>query len=145
MKLKANGFAIIEILILVVVLCVLMGMGWYIHNHNESGILQNHSESTSQASLTGVIVKTPISPNSQFATSNEAVVSGHTLQAIDTQGKIVASTKTDRQGRYMLRLAPGKYKLQLVPAISPSGTVVGTVTIKPGENTYNISVDTGIR
>src|SRR4051794_28108520 len=69
-----------------------------------------------------------------------------TVQVKTSRGRVVASTNTDAEGRYRLRLRAGSYTLVAVtPKRLPRCSPVN-VTLKPNQIAHAaISCDTGIR
>lgn len=150
-----------ETVLAVVIVGAIGFIGWYVlsalHNTNsaystatktstsKSPKFAVNAVATGSATLSGVITEGPTSPTTQAGTSNSAPVANHLVQALDAQGRVAASNKTSTQGNYLFHLKPGAYTLVLVPAIGPGSLQNNTVQVKAGANTFNLSVDTGIR
>jgi hypothetical protein len=67
---------------------------------------------------------------------------------VDPSGKVVATVHSGRDGRFSLRIAPGRYVLRPVqprPRTFPLGREIA-VTVRPHHITHvNVLFDTGIR
>jgi|GEM_PF-1607509 hypothetical protein len=97
------------------------------------------------AILSGVVTQGPTAPVCSTSGGCYSVVSNHTIEAEDSDGKIVTTTKTDSNGKYTLHLKPGHYSLVLVPSIG-SGVLKGNeVDVINGTNSLDLSADTGMR
>lgn len=161
MNADQKGFSAVEAVLVIVIVGAIGFVGWYVYHSlrttnnaynaatktSNSATPQFHTKKTDNglATLTGTIAEGPITPTVQSGNSGTAAVANHALQAKDAQGKIVASTKSDAQGKYTLHVLPGSYTLVLVPQIGPGPLTNNTVQVKAGTNTYNLTADTGIR
>jgi hypothetical protein len=100
--------------------------------------------------LTGTVVASPTCPVQNADQPCAPVpVRGRLVQALDTRGQVVASAKTDDQGRFSLSLAPGSYVIHVAIVQGQPGlrqTTPGNVTVSAGQSaSLNIELDTGIR
>ena len=161
MKRNQYGFGAILLVLVIVIVAAIGAMGWYVyqslHNMNttynaatststKSGPkFSSKKSATGTAVLSGVVTEGPTSPVEQSGTPSDAPVTNHIVQAKNTKGIAVTSTKTDSQGKYTLHLIPGIYTLVLVPKVGLADPSNNTVQVKPGANTLDLSLDTGIR
>lgn len=161
MKRTQHGFGALFVILILVIAAAVGAMGWYVYRSlqnmnatygsatttsNQAGPkFSSKAAGKNTATLSGVITEGPTSPLSQAGTPSDAPVANHVVQARNAGGKTIASTKTNDQGKYTLHLAPGSYSLVLVPKVGLADPTNNTVQVKPGVNTLNLSVDTGIR
>lgn len=158
---KAKEFSAVEVLLVLVIIGATGYLGWYvarslqnINNAYSSATKTSNSASPrfsakpadkNLAVLSGTVTEGPTSPVSQAGNSGSAPVANHLIQAENSQNKVIASTKTSAQGKYTLHLPPGNYILVLVPQIGLGTPSNNSVQVASGTNTFNLSVDTGIR
>lgn len=100
--------------------------------------------------LTGDVVAGPTCPVERIGQScPPAPVPNREIQILDTNGAVVATTKTDASGHFSVSLAPGAYVLHVTIVrgqIGLSQVTPGEVTIVEGKSVYiKIELDTGIR
>jgi len=161
MKSSQKGFGVVEVLLIIVIVGAVGSIGWYVDrslrstdrayssatriSNNASPKFTHKTTSEDMATLSGTVTESPTSPLAQPGNSGTAAVANHAIQAENAKNKVVASTKTDAQGKYTLHVPPGLYTLVLVPQIGPSAPADNTVQVTLGANTFNLSVDTGIR
>ena len=103
-----------------------------------------------QGTLAGTVVASPSCPvQNADKTCAPIPVRGRLVQVLDTQGRVVASAKTDDQGHFSLSLAPGSYVVHVAIVQGQPGmrqTTPGNVTISAGQSaSLSIELDTGIR
>ncbi len=141
MKCKQSGFSSLALILLVAIVAASGLIGWQVYE-TKLGMRQSD---ISTAALTGTVTEGPIAPICRPDVSCERSITNHTIEVLSTSGNIVATSKTDGTGRYSFALQPGHYKLVLVPQVGLSVGASGQVDVKAGQNTYNLSVDTGLR
>ena len=100
----------------------------------------------SAATLTGRVTAGPTCPVERADHPCPPAPVSATVQARTSRGRVVASTRTDANGRYRLRLRAGSYTLVAVtPKPFPQCSPVN-VTVKANQSARApISCDTGIR
>jgi hypothetical protein len=140
-----SGYTIPKVALALVLICLVAVAGWYLYLHlyspgaNYPATSQNGSQI-----LTGVVTLGPTAPVCRAGQTCTAPVSNHIIEALDTNGQIADSTKTDGSGYYTLHLKPGHYTLELSPPIG-MGRTHDQVDIKDGTNNLDLTLDTGIR
>ncbi len=112
---------------------------------NNTSSESSGSSETGAATLTGTVTQSPSSPICPSSGSCSSAVANHTIEALNSSGQAVASTKTDDKGVYTLKLQPGTYTLKLVPAVGMGVIKNNTIAAKAGVNHFDLNVDTGIR
>lgn len=149
MKSNQKGFVATEVVLLVVIVGVLSAVGWYVYsasqNTKKSPRVISKVVDKYQAALIGTVTEGPVSPVSTPGNSGVSVVANHVIQAENAQSKVVASTKTDSQGKYEFHLPLGQYTLVLVPKIGMGAIRGNTIQVVAGKNTLDLVADTGIR
>lgn len=139
MKSRMLGFTLIFLIVAVVVVAIVLGVvGWRVYD-----VLISRSGGNQETTLTGFVTEGPISPVCRMGDSCTRPITNHTVEAV-VQGGVVASASTDNSGYYRLSLKPGRYSLMLVPKVGTRITN-SQVNVVAGANTFNISIDTGIR
>lgn len=105
--------------------------------------------SASYGVLVGRITRGPTSPVSGpgIASPPSLPVAGAALGIFDSKGAVVATARSDNDGRYRLRLPPGIYRVERGAGFSGAArNLPTTVAISPGgETQLDVWVDTGIR
>jgi hypothetical protein len=114
------------------------------------GSLQGaHQPAPEMGALAGQATRYPASPVERAGESKPAVpFPGAKIRVLEPGGQEVASTVTDEEGKYRIRLSPGTYRIEMGPLGPMAFTkdLPRTVTIYPGRETrLDISVDTGLR
>lgn len=95
--------------------------------------------------VTGVVAAGPISPVSRPGVPATSAVPGATVEAL-TGNRVMATDRTDRAGRYELRLQPGTYLIRAQSDKVLANQQGKTVTLGRGRKlTVNFVLDTGIR
>lgn len=156
MKKDQAGFGIIEVLLALVVVSVLGVTSWYITQKHHQAVspsttvsqastTSNCSSSSGLATLSGSITEGPTGPVQQAGSPTTATVNDHTVNVENGNAQVVATTKTDSYGKYSVCVHPGQYALTLSPSIGVGGIKNNQVNVISGMNTFNLSVDTGIR
>ena len=96
--------------------------------------------------LTGVVVRGPIQPVCQVGASCDApFAAGFTVQQ---GGRVIATFRSDTNGRFEVTLAPGAYTVVPAPdapVISPTSQGKAVVVGPQGLTTVRLEFDTGIR
>jgi hypothetical protein len=143
MKNNQKGFGAIEAMLIVMVIGTVALVGLYVFRQSS----QDESKVTNNqlATLSGTVTEGPITPDVQPGNSNVVAVANHPIKAENSQGKVVSSSETDAQGRYLFHLPLGYYSLVFVPQVSPEALTNNSIQLKSGVNTLNLIVDTGIR
>jgi hypothetical protein len=103
---------------------------------------------TNQGTITGDVTAGPTCPVQTAETPcPPKVVSGRTVQILDAQGAVVATTTTDVHGRFSVAVAPGTYSVVLPPLTGQPRQASPThVTVAVGQTVHvQIMLDTGIR
>ncbi len=74
-------------------------------------------------------------------------VAGAELKIVDSKGVVVATARTEGDGRYHVALPPGQYRIEHGESFrGATKNLPATVTINDGQQTrLNIVIDTGIR
>lgn len=99
------------------------------------------SNASTRAGVHGTVSRGPTSPICQAGTPCTAPADGVRLTFVN--GSAVHHVRTKAGGRYSIRLAPGRYAVQVDGA--PFGYSPQTVTVRAGRmSTLNILVDSGI-
>jgi len=111
-------------------------------NPDEQGV--NPPDTTGLAVLSGTVTAGPTTPTCAAGSSCESVISQHIIEAEDSDNKVVATSKTDNDGKYTFYLKPGHYKLVLVPQVGLSAKQ-NEVDVVVGDNKFDLQLDTGIR
>lgn len=99
----------------------------------------------SLATLSGTVTEGPTTPVCTDSTPCSSPAINHIVQALDPNGSVIASATTNSNGEYVLHLRPGHYALKVVPQIGVGSTQEKNLDVIAGDNTFNISIDTGIR
>ncbi len=68
-----------------------------------------------------------------------------TVLIVSRFGRVVASTRSDGQGRYVVRVAPGSYLVVVETAVWPRCPTTRIVVEDSGPTRANVLCDTGIR
>ena len=151
MRERQSGFgAFFAVVVLVIVIAAVI-VGWYAYRQ---GYISGNSQIISLLSngknlqgggavLSGVVTEGPTQPVCRTGAACTAPVANHTLDVEDARGNIVASTKTDGNGYYVVHIKPGDYVLVLVPKRGLGADP--RVKVGGGSNTFDVAVDTGIR
>lgn len=142
MKHDRQGSSALWLVLLVLVVAMTGVIGWRVYEARSSA---NIGTTSAEATLTGTVTEGPTAPVCREGDSCTRTVSNHTIEALDVSNSIAATSKTDDNGRYTLRLQPGRYTLILVPQIGLGHTANGQVDVKAGITTHDLTVDTGIR
>lgn len=144
-----SGFGIAALLLLFVIFAIFGGLMWYGYQSGRfDGVpfvptLLHQVGDKNVATLTGTVTAGPTTPVCVAGKPCTRVVSDRIINAEDTNGTVVATAVTDKNGVYTMYLAPGKYTLVSVPAI---GLGPGKqVTVVSGMNRFDMQLDTGIR
>jgi hypothetical protein len=100
----------------------------------------------SDTTLAGTVMRGPVQPVCQVGVPCDAPFSaGFTVQQGD---RVVASFRSDSQGHFEVRLAPGSYRIVPdadAPMISPKSQAKDVVVGASGTTTVLLHFDTGIR
>ncbi|SRR5258708_1038943 len=139
---KQSGFTFVALAIGILLVILLGIVGARVYDIRTAN---NTPQSVVQVKLEGVVSEGPTSPVCAADVPCTRTVDGHIVEAVDARGNVVASTKTDGSGHYSLSLAPGQYTLVLVPKIGLGNITGNQVDVKTGTNTFDLSVDTGLR
>jgi hypothetical protein len=95
--------------------------------------------------VTGTVAAGPISPLARPGVPATRAVPGATVDA-SRGNQVIATTHTDKTGRYELRLQPGTYLIRAQSDKYLSREKSKTVTLPTGQSvTVNLVLDTGIR
>ena len=95
--------------------------------------------------VTGVVAAGPVSPLSRPGVPATRAVPGATVEAL-AGNRVMATGRTDRAGRYELRLRPGTYLIRAQSDKVLNNQQTKTVTLARGRKlTVNFVLDTGIR
>lgn len=141
MRHNQHGFSVLWFGLLALIVALAGIAGWRVYESTSS----LHTSSTlSEAILTGVVTEGPTAPVCTTDKPCEKAVGNHTIEALDSSGNVAATSKTDENGQYTLRLRPGQYTLILVPEAG-LGHANNQIDIKAGTTVHDIMVDTGIR
>lgn len=146
-----KGFAIIEVLLIIVIVSAVGGVGilaW--HRQQEPHPSSNSTtipSQTGKATLTGKLTKSPTCGGAQTPEQScTATLANYEVEVIDTHDKVVTSTNSDTNGVYTIQIALGQYRLRLNPALYPAGNSQSdVVTVIAGVNHFDYDADTGIR
>jgi hypothetical protein len=105
-----------------------------------------NSSNASTATLTGNVTAGPTCPVERADHPCPQTPVSATVQAQSGKGRVVASTHTDKDGRYLLRLRVGTYTIvAITPKMLPRCSPV-RVTLRAARTTRaTLSCDTGIR
>ena len=103
------------------------------------------SNAGATATVSGVVTEGPTAPVCQLGSPCTRPVAGHGVEALDAAGNVVASATTDEAGKYTLHVQPGQYVLRLSPPVGISSGNTEELNAKPGQNTLDITVDSGLR
>src|SRR3569623_829562 len=110
-----RGFTGVAVVVgVVVVLVAVAGLALIKKQHANPSTTNNQ---TQLATLSGVVSQGPIPPTCSDAQPCNGPVANHTIQALNSRGDVVATTKTGDSGQYSFRLKPGHYILKLVPQV----------------------------
>jgi len=94
--------------------------------------------------VTGIVTAGPVSPGPQSSAPDTEAVEGATVEAL-RHNQVIATVRTDRAGRYQLRLQPGTYLIRALSDKYLSKQKSKTVTLSTGQKlTVNFTFDTGI-
>jgi len=94
--------------------------------------------------VTGIVAAGPVSPGPQSSAPDTEAVRGATVEAL-RHNQVIATVRTDRAGRYQLRLQPGTYLIRALSDKYLSKQKSKTVTLSTGQKlTVNFTFDTGI-
>jgi hypothetical protein len=101
---------------------------------------------TTDTGLIGIVLRGPVQPVCQAGVSCDAPFgASFTVQQND---RVVATFRSDAQGRFQVHLAPGAYLIVPgpdAPIISPSGQAKPVVVGPDGLTSVRLEFDTGIR
>ena len=93
----------------------------------------------------GTVTAGPVSPLARPGKPAAVVVRGTTVEAL-SGSQVIATTRTDQDGRYEFRLQPGAYLIRARSDKYLSKEKSETVTLSQGQQlTVNLVFDTGIR
>ena len=160
MKLHSNphGFTVIEILIVVLGAVLISSTAWYVYHGRQVKVTVSQPAKstflkpsqplqpvTDQATLTGTVTTGPTSPVCKNGDSCSSVVTGRTVEAKDASGLVVSTSAIDANGKYSLTLKPGHYTLSLSAKVGMGNVTSGQVDVVAGNNSLNLTVDSGIR
>jgi hypothetical protein len=97
------------------------------------------------SAVAGIVTAGPVSPLARPGVPTAALVRGATVEALlGTQ--VVATTRTDKAGRYEFELQPGTYLIRALSDKYLSKIKSEKVTLAQGKHlTVNLVFDTGIR
>jgi hypothetical protein len=143
MKHKQDGFSTLWFGALAIVVVAIGLTGWRVYELRSAS--QISSDTSAQATLAGTVTEGPTTPVCVSTVPCERPVANHTIEAINSTGSVVATNETSSSGQYSFHLEPGRYTLVLVPKIGLPGTPNDQVDVKAGANTFNLSVDTGLK
>jgi hypothetical protein len=95
--------------------------------------------------VTGTVTAGPVSPGARPGVPATLAVPGATVEAL-RGNQVMATTHSDKTGRYELRLHPGTYLIRAQSDKYLSKEESTTVTLTLGQRlTVNLVFDTGIR
>lgn len=95
--------------------------------------------------VTGTVSAGPVSPLARPGVPSAAIVRGATVEALNGT-QVVATTRTDKAGRYEFELQPGRYLIRALSDKYLSKEKSETVTLAQDQHlTVNLVFDTGIR
>jgi hypothetical protein len=95
-----------------------------------------------RSGVNGSVKQGPTQPSCQVGTPCSAPVAG--ARVTFTRGGVVRHVRTNRHGRYSIRLAPGRYGVRVSGA--RFGYTPRKVTVRPGQmSLLNIHIETGLR
>jgi Carboxypeptidase regulatory-like domain len=95
--------------------------------------------------ITGLVAAGPVAPVARPGVPATRAVRGATVEAL-RENRVLAATRTDKTGRYELRLQPGTYLIRAQSDEYLSRETSKTVTVSRGQKlTVNLVLDTGIR
>jgi len=98
--------------------------------------------SGARSGVHGSVRRGPTQPVCQVGTPCTAPASG--VRLTFSRGAVVRQVRTNRRGRYSIRLAPGRYAVRVSRA--PFGYSPRKVTVQRGRmSLLNIHIDTGLR
>ena len=101
---------------------------------------------TTDTGLIGIVVRGPVQPVCQAQTPCDAPFGASFT--VEQNGRVVATFRSDTQGRFQVHLAPGSYLVVPgpdAPIISPSGQAKPVVVGPDGLTNVRLEFDTGIR
>lgn len=148
MATSSPGFSLVETILGFFVVIIIGSAGWFIL-HSKQITYENSPiipAATGPSLLTGLVAEGPVSPGPCQPNQNcsDAPVINHSMVIYSRVGGEVATTKTDNNGVYKVKLQPGEYRIKLEPAVGV-GENAFVVTVGTNGTTFNISVDTGLR
>jgi hypothetical protein len=154
MRKDQNGYSFVMLLSALVIVLIMIFAGRYVikakqiadKNYNEAGT-SNTSQSVQSdnlATLSGMVTQGPNSPvcgpTVDCNQSRPAV--GVTLQAVNNDGKVVASDKTSVSGQYIMHLPVGHYSIKVASMPLAKSQ---NIDVHQGNNSLDVGLDTGIR
>ena len=101
---------------------------------------------TTDTGLIGIVVRGPVQPVCQVQVPCDAPFGASFT--VEQNGRVVATFRSDAQGRFRVHLAPGSYLVvpgSDAPIISPSGQAKPVVVGPDGLTSVRLEFDTGIR
>jgi len=140
------GVGVVVAMLLLVLVCaigVMVVRGHHPTSSNEKSNVQ--TDSATSAILSGVVSQGPTAPTCTDNMPCYSPVADRTLEALDANGSVAATTKTDSAGKYSLRLKPGHYTIKLTPPMGSSALNGNEVNLTSGSHELNLTVDSGIR
>ena len=157
MRQNQKGFGVIVALLTVLLVGAVGLMVWFVYNARQQPLnspTETKSSATEQCNndsnlsiLSGAVTEGPIRPGPvRQGEQSSRPVGNHAIEARDSNAQVIATTKTDNDGKYVLCLKPGHYALVLSPKVG-LGTIKGNeVEVTKGSNrNFDISLDTGLR
>ncbi len=142
-----RGFAGAGVIVAVLVVALMAVISFVVAQKYSARPLSSGAgnSQTAPATLSGVVTQGPTRPVCNDAAPCTSPVASHTIEAVDADGKVAATTKTDSAGKYSLHLEPGHYTLKLVPRAGLSALSNSEVDVTGGSQELNLTVDSGIR
>jgi hypothetical protein len=148
-----NQSGFIGLLLLIVVVLIVAGALAFLVIHRPSNHHTNTQSTSSQQSaksglvtLSGNVKQGPSEPICGSSRGDcYQPVPNHTIQAIDSDGKVVGTTKTDGDGKFSLELKPGHYALELVPQADVYHITGNEIDLNTSNHQLDIRLDSAIR
>jgi hypothetical protein len=103
------------------------------------------SKARKGSGVEGTVDLGPTKPVTRPGEKDTSPVVGAKIVALDKNGKEVASTKTDKNGHYSLKLKPGKYTIVGPKGGIPPLNFKQEVEVKQSWSKLDMHLDTGIR
>ncbi len=124
---------------LVVIVVVLGAFGLWLYYHSHTG---------QTATISGTAMVSPTSPVCQFGGPCSKPLLSYSVEVNDSAGKKVAKTKSDMDGKFRVKVKPGRYTLigTAIPVNLAIGGGQQPVVVADGEDVrVVIRFDSGIR